>query len=558
MTGRFRRDLGLFPLTMFGLGAILGAGWLFAPAKAAALAGPSEVLAWLLGGVMMLALALVYAELGSSFPTAGGVAKYPDYSHGPFLGFLTGWSVYISGVSYSALEAVASAQALSFVFPQLFSSATRSLSAEGVLLAFGLLLLFFLLNFAGVRRVGGFVSFLTAVKFLVPALTIAFVFTLHFNAANLETGGFAPEGFAGILMAVSAGGIVSAYSGFRQPVDMAAEAKHADRDVSRAIIYSMLISIVLYTLIGLAFVLAINWRLLGLNPGSWSALTALKSSPLIDAVALTGAFGLLTLMLLDSVYSPMGESSVYFTTSSRLGFAMAEQGYFPSFLYDLNDKGVPTKALLLSLILGAVFILPFPSWYQMVEVASGLTVITYASGPVSMIVLRGYGRKSHRLKGGRLIAPLAFAVASLLLYWFCWPYTLYVVVLAMLSLPLYMYYRFKNGKKGIRSATWFLVYLAGMLLISWLGSKQFGGLGLIQFPLDQVIVVVSSFGFYAWGLKSGTPSVPQSFVSSPLSGFEGFSPRSVGMPVFGLLSSELNSGAAGQHEGFYKPLASQP
>ncbi|HEV51667.1 MAG TPA: amino acid permease, partial [Thermoprotei archaeon] len=168
MAGRFKRELGLFQLTMFGIGAILGAGWLFAPAKAAAIAGPSEVYAWLIAGLMLMLVALVYAELGSSFPTAGGVAKYSDYSHGPLLGFITGWSIFLAGVSYSALEAVASAQALSFLYSPLASSSGSSLSPLGVAVAFVFLVLFFSLNLAGVRKVGGFLSILTLLKFLVP------------------------------------------------------------------------------------------------------------------------------------------------------------------------------------------------------------------------------------------------------------------------------------------------------------------------------------------------------------------------------------------------------
>jgi len=516
LTGSFRRELGLFQLTMFGFGAILGAGWLFAPAKAAALAGPAEVFAWVIAGLMLMTLALVYAELGSSFPTAGGVAKYSDYSHGPLLGFITGWSIFLAGASYSSLEAVASAQALSFLFPSLARSGGSSLSPLGILFAFGLLALFFSLNMAGVRKVGGFLSGLTLLKMLVPITVLVFVLSAHPSTTAVFSGNFAPSGIAGVFMAVSAGGIISTYSGFRQPIDMAAEAKNPRRDIPRAVIYSTLISIVLYTMLGLAFLLTLNWGALGLPIGNWKALTLLRSSAFVDSAAAMGAVWLVAFMLLDSVYSPMGESGVYFTTSSRVSFAMAEQGYLPKALCDLNDNGVPTKALLLGLALSALFIIPFPSWYQMVEVASGLTVITYSMGPVSAAVLRRFGQEGFRVPLYKALGPVAFAVASLLIYWFGWPYTLYVVGMAMLGLPVYLYFRHEVNElmSAAKSAGWYVAYLALMLFISFAGSSQFGGMNYIRFPMDQFSVVIAAIALYWVGVKSAAPNLPSRFLTT--------------------------------------------
>ncbi|MGC8601208.1 MAG: APC family permease [Thermoprotei archaeon] len=516
LAGTFKKELGLFQLTMFGIGAILGAGWLFAPAKAAAIAGPSEIYAWLIAGVMLMLVALVYAELGSSFPTAGGVAKYSDYSHGPLLGFITGWSIFLAGVSYSALEAVASAQALSFLYPPLASRSGSGLSVLGIGIAFAFLLLFFSLNLAGVRKVGGFISFLTLLKFLVPVMVLSFVFSFRFNPSVLTSASLTPSSLGGVLMAISAGGIISTYSGFRQPIDMAAEAKNPKKDIPRAVILSTAVSIALYTMLGAAFLMAVDWHAMGIPIGNWKALLSLHSSPFIDAAASLGAIWLVVLMLLDSVYSPMGESGVYFTTSSRISFAMAEQGYFPKIFAELNDEGVPVKALLLGLALSALFIVPFPSWYQMVEVASGLTVITYSMGPVSSAILSAFTSDGFRLPAGKVLRPAAFVVTSFLIYWFGWPYTTYVIGLALLGIPIYAIYARRLGTiyGSIRAAAWYFAYLLTLLLFSYLGSPVFGGMGLIRQPLDLVGVMVSAFAFYAAGVKSGMPRMPPLLLSS--------------------------------------------
>src|SRR5690348_4736523 len=90
--GRFKRQLSLTDLTFIGLGAIFGSGWLFSASYVADMAGPSGTISWLIGGAAVLLLGLVYCELGAALPHAGGVVRYPEYSHGPLLGFLMGRS----------------------------------------------------------------------------------------------------------------------------------------------------------------------------------------------------------------------------------------------------------------------------------------------------------------------------------------------------------------------------------------------------------------------------------------------------------------------------------
>ncbi|GDY56283.1 hypothetical protein SVIO_069060 [Streptomyces violaceusniger] len=73
-------------LTAVGLGSIIGSGWLFGAERAAALAGPAAILAWVIGAAVALTIALTYSELGSMFPKAGAwsgtastrTARWPD------------------------------------------------------------------------------------------------------------------------------------------------------------------------------------------------------------------------------------------------------------------------------------------------------------------------------------------------------------------------------------------------------------------------------------------------------------------------------------------------
>src|SRR5690606_40666175 len=81
--GKFRKTLSLTDLTFIGLGSIFGSGWLFAASHVASMAGPAGIVSWIFGGIAVFLLGLVYCELGAALPRAGGVVRYPEYSHGP-------------------------------------------------------------------------------------------------------------------------------------------------------------------------------------------------------------------------------------------------------------------------------------------------------------------------------------------------------------------------------------------------------------------------------------------------------------------------------------------
>ena len=85
------RDLGLFDVTMIGVGAMIGAGIFVLTGIAAGAAGPALVLAFFLNGIVATLTAMAYAELGSAFPEAGGGYLWVKEALGGTQGFLGGW-----------------------------------------------------------------------------------------------------------------------------------------------------------------------------------------------------------------------------------------------------------------------------------------------------------------------------------------------------------------------------------------------------------------------------------------------------------------------------------
>ena len=105
--GRLQRSVGFYGLMMVSLGSIIGSGWLLGALNAAERAGPASVLSWILAAGMLSLLALVYAELGATYPVAGGAARFPYYSHGSVAGFTAGWASWLQAVFIAPLEVLA-------------------------------------------------------------------------------------------------------------------------------------------------------------------------------------------------------------------------------------------------------------------------------------------------------------------------------------------------------------------------------------------------------------------------------------------------------------------
>src|SRR5579859_4747983 len=104
---RLRRSLSFQHLFFLSMGGIIGSGWLFAVLGADAAAGPAVILSWLIGGLLVLLIALTYAEVSGMLPRSGAIARYPHLTHGGLTGFLLGWAYFLSAVTVPAIEAEA-------------------------------------------------------------------------------------------------------------------------------------------------------------------------------------------------------------------------------------------------------------------------------------------------------------------------------------------------------------------------------------------------------------------------------------------------------------------
>lgn len=508
MSSRLNRALGPWQLMFTGLSAMIGSGWLFGAARAASTAGPAAILAWMLGAFIALVIAAMATELGSMFPVAGGMVRYANLTHGPLVGFMAAGANWLSIVSVVPVEAEASVQYMSsWPFPW-----ARGMYHDGVLSPSGLaaaavlVVVYFLLNFWGVRFFARFNSAITVFKLIVPAMTAVLLMASSFHTGNLtgaETGGFMPYGLSGVLTAVATSGIVFAFNGFQSPLNLAGEARNPGRTIPFAVIGSVLTATVIYLLLQCAYLGAVRP-----GAGGWAGLSF--SSPFAQLAIAFNLNWVAMLLYFDAFLAPSGAGATHLASSTRMTLGMQRNGTLPDLLGAIHPEyGVPRPALWFNLGAAYIFLFCFRGWGILAAVISVCTVISYLMLPISALALRhtlADRPRPVRVPVMRVTGALAFMFSSLLLYWARWPLSGDIILLMLLLLPLYLWCRRQDSwaqhRAAARHAIWFMVYLPTIAALSYAGSPQFGGHGWIPYGWDLAVVAVVSLLFCVWGVRS--------------------------------------------------------
>src|SRR5690242_18299593 len=389
-----RREIGFIGLIWASEGSIIGSGWLFGAQGALAAAGPAAIISWGIGGVAILILALVHAELGGMYPVSGGTARFPHYAFGGAAGASFGWFSWLQAATVAPIEVSAVinyATHYSFAEGWLNTNSTEpTLTTSGLIVAVVFMAIISSINFLGVRKLAQTNSAATWWKVGVPLLTIfvvAIAGGLHpgnFTAAD----GFAPDGAKGILAAVATSGIIFAYLGFEQADQLAGESRNPKRDIPFAVIGSVVIGLIIYIALQVVFLLALPSTAIGhkwsdVGHGLYTAFTG----PWAQLTALVGLGWLATILYIDAVISPAGTGLIYTASTSRVSYGLSRNGYFPEWYEWLNSARVPWIGVITSFIVGCICFLPFPSWQSLVGLITSASVLMYAGAPLALGVL---------------------------------------------------------------------------------------------------------------------------------------------------------------------------
>jgi len=499
-----KRELGLFSLVALGVGGIIGSGVFGLPAIMGSVAGPSFILAVMLVGLVATLLAIIYAELGSAFPTSGGPYSIPRVALGDGAGFVIGWGYFLYAFIGTAAIIDIFVTYLGFYIPGLANGPT--LTPVGIGIAVAALWAFTAINYFEIKW-GGLFGIVTTIGKLLPLAIFAIVGITLLNPGNFSP--FFAFGWSGVSLAMAFE--FWAFTGFEGVVIPSEEVKNPSKTIPRAMLITMGIVIATYVAISIAFTGLINWSGLGITPGNWNAIGGL-SSPLSDVSKGAGLAILAAVVTIGAIISTAGAGGDWVLFQARIPYAMAKDGLFWNRMGQVHKKyGTPFVALIFASVLTMVVQILIPNFPSVALLASITTLIPYAAAAVSLPILR----KTHpatprpfKLPFGTLLAGIGFVLSSLLIYWASWPWTFVGGILTLIAFPMFLL--LKNHKLELTRHLWLLVYIAGLVVISLLGDTNFvldnflpvGPQGMIPIPYDAMVVTAFSIGIFVWAYYS--------------------------------------------------------
>jgi len=377
--------MGLAEATLIGVGAMVGAGIFVLTGIAAGAAGPALILAFVLNGLIALTAAMSYAELGSTFPQAGGGYAWAKLALPPPFGFLAGW------MSWFSHAVAASLYALGFgsYFGQLLHSFGAGIphvseGTETKLLAVAVVVFFTAVNYRGSAETGRAGNLITLGQMLILAVfALSGLWALRgMPHWPQDFKPFFPTGVSGLLMAM--GLTFVAFEGYEIIAQCGEEVRRPRRTIPRAIFLAVAAVVPVYVLIAFTMLAASKgpagvpvWQFLGEH----AELAVLEA-------ARQFAPGGIVLLLLGGLFATTSALNATLYSSSRVSFAMGRDFNLPSiFALVHRRRRTPHGAILVSSAVIVLMALALP-----IEDVASATDITFmclfAMINVSVIGLR--------------------------------------------------------------------------------------------------------------------------------------------------------------------------
>lgn len=411
--GEFKRALGKGATLTLGVGAMVGFGWVTLVGDWIEDAGSlGAAVAFLIGGIMMAIVALVYSELVAAMPKAGGEHNYIMRGLGPRWSFIGSWAITGGYATVVAFEAVALPKAVGYVI-DLEQIHLWTISGSKVFLTWALVgsvvaILITIINIIGVKIAGGFQMFVVIFLFMIGALQIVGSFTSGSVEAMEPFFSSDSSGFFAVLVIVP-----FMFVGFDVIPQAAEEVNLPPATTGRLSFTSVLIAAVWYIIIVLTVSSALSEQQI-----------VDSSLPAADAMgALFGTQFFANLMVSAGVAGILTSWNSLQMGASRLLYSLAHAGMLPAWLGKLHPKfGTPVNALL---VLGGIAaIAPFfgsEALGWIADSGSPMIVLAYLLVSVSFVILRKrepeMDRPLHiggRGNGGVFIGILSIAITAFL------------------------------------------------------------------------------------------------------------------------------------------------
>ncbi|AZR72911.1 hypothetical protein BBF96_05605 [Anoxybacter fermentans] len=321
-------------LTMISIGGVIGVGVFLGSGATVKLAGPSVILAYALGGAIMMLVMLALAEMSVANPVPGSFRVYAAEALHPYAGYIVGWTYWLSWVVVMAAEIVAASTYMSYWFPRQYGW------IFGIIFSIAMTWV----NLRNVKSFGEFEFWFSFIKVAAIILFIlvgaSFIFGIigkPIGTTNyVKYGGFFPRGISGLILSMVM--VMVGYGGTEVIGVAAGETENPKKDVPKAIYGIVARTLILYVGSIAILVGVIPWKNVGLS-GSPFVLV-------FDRIGIPGAATIMNFVVITAALSSMN-SGLY--TSSRMLYSLAKSGFTPPILGKVNEKTkVPTYAVLAS------------------------------------------------------------------------------------------------------------------------------------------------------------------------------------------------------------------
>ncbi len=448
-----KRSLGVMDLTALGIAAIIGAGIFSTIGNAAAAGGPSVSLLFVITAIACGLSAMAYAQFASSIPISGSAYTYAYASFGELIAWIIGWDLimeyaigniavaiswsdyftgFLSGFGwhipyYMTVDWLSASRAHETV-SQLLASGTLwdSIDAPlrdgylawksapqlfGVRLiadipAFSIVVLISTLVFRGIResKIAG--NLMVALKIIILMVVIA-IGAWYVNPTNWSP--FAPNGFAGMMQGVA--GVFFAYIGFDAISTTAEECKNPKRDLPRSMIYSLIITTVIYVIIALVLTGMVHYSELGVG------------DPLAYVFEKVGLTRLSGIIAFSALIAMAGVLLVFQVGQPRIWMSMSRDGLLPRRFSKLHPRyQTPSFSTVITGIMVAVPAL-FTNLTEMTDLTSIGTLFAFVLVTGGVIILDKHDpeiRKGFRIPymNSRIWVPVLLVPAIVVILYF--------------------------------------------------------------------------------------------------------------------------------------------
>lgn len=435
--------LGNRDVLALAFGAMIGWGWVVTAGLWITEAGSvGAIIAFLIGGMMVVFVGLTYAELASAIPLAGGELFYAFKAMGRVASFVTTWAIILGYVSVVAFEAVALPTVFEYLVPNYSMGYMYTVAGWDVnftWVAVGVIGSLFIawVNFKGIK-LASFVTFLLTLLIIIAGVLLITGSSIAGNVENMKP--LFEKGAVGILIVLIMTPFM--FVGFDVIPQAAEEINLPRKRIGQLLIFSVILAIVWY----IAIIFGVS-RVL--TP------TEIANSNLVTADAMAKAFGgsrmMGNLLVLGGVGGILTSWIGFYVGGSRAIYALAKAGMIPKPLGELHPKyNTPHKAILLIAVLTTMApLLGRPALVWLVDAGGLALVVAWFMVATSFLILRKKSPEMERpfyLRGGSVVGWIAvlMSLGVCILYMpgmpsaLIWPYEWVIIILwAILGAILY-------------------------------------------------------------------------------------------------------------------------